>query len=360
MNKKRLYFFSLSSFVFISLLCTSFFVFANSDVVSFHVFDKDTMVFTAQRDDGSFFDYSVTGGGVSVTKLTNSTRFTNDVAFQLGVHDDMIGRLQVYSSPIASDSPLYVLNGYKGSKINFTVVYYLEPICYDYNGNIVKNKVELTFLRTPDQVADGFYFYNRPTWTLDSRYKAKRENMTFTNGYRQATATISIEYSLVIPEDSFSLYGFTTSVGSVYNSTTLKLDEHWLTESIQYSSYFWSATFSDITIEKDPTLDYISSYSPEPVPSNELDSQMTEIEDTVNKYNELLDSSMSDLSSQFTNIWDFDLQHGFYVVREFCEYLFTTKPWNYLVIFSLVLGVNAALLKIVPSVVKSSRKGGAD
>lgn len=330
------------------ILCTSnFLVNAKSETVSFSVFDKNAMRFITQRFDGSFYTIEAVSGN-TITRLANATRFTNGAEFYTTSQDDGIACLWVYTDPTAVDSPVYTLVGYKGCTVSFSVTYDVTPRCYDSSGNYIADGNTFEFLKDSSAVASYFAFYSRPEWTVYSNCRATAKKIDFIVANSKRTASVVVEYSFTIPSETFNIYGFTSSVGRPNSSGALGLDEQWKPNVVR-AYYGFSATFSDFTVDSN------DAFAAPDVSGDEASGEIGEIDDITKDYNEQLNIQLDNIRVQWANLWNADFMAGFYVIKEFLDYLFDTKPWNYLVVFSLVLGCTCVALKIAPGIISKTR-----
>ena len=344
MRKNKFYIpFIIFTCIFV-VLCSSFVVSAKSENVSFSVFDKNVMRFVTQRFDGSFFNIDTVGGN-TITRLANSTRFTNGAEFYTTSQDDVIACLWVFTDPTALDSPVYTLVGYKGCTVNFSVTYSVSPRSYDSSGNLISDGTTFEFLKNTDSVAKYFAFYSRPDWTVytDSKATAKKAHF-FLSNYKRS-AQVVVEYSFTIPSDTFNIYGFTSSVGRPNDSGSLGLDEKWKT-GVDRAYYGFSATFSDFQIESLSPADGVFA-TPATTPNiqpavsgmDAIDQDITNYTKQANDYLTNGSIEMQSLIQTMNHPWT----RAFTFVSDMLNRIVKFEPLHVIILMSSILGFMALL-----------------
>lgn len=345
MKKFKFYIpFIIFTCVFI-VLCSSFVVSAKFETFSFSIFDKDSMRFVTQRDDGSFYTYGSYSGN-TITRLVNSTRFTNGAEFYTSAGDDVIACLQVFTDPTAVGSPLYTLVGYKDCVVNFSVTYDLSPRCYDSSGNYIKDGSTFSFLKDSSNVAKYFAFYVLPEWTVyeSSKASAKSIKMLTTNSGKSATVVVEFQYK--IPSDTFNIYGFTSSVGQPTTSGSLGLDEHWINPNVSRAYYGYSATFSDIYVQSQNPADGLFAT---PASSPNLDpaiSGMDEIDEDIANYTKQANDYLTNGSIEMQSLiqtMNHPWARAFTFVSDMLNRIVKFEPLHVIILMSSILGFMALL-----------------
>ena len=331
------------------ILCTSnFLVNAKSETVSFYKFDPARMGAGVVRHNGlGPASIMIKGEDISKSIQGSRTLFRNTQPLITDKADDYFEYFQIYSNPAIENEPVISIQGYKDCKIKFSLSFYLNGSAITSSGVTVKNGYSLEISKDIDYTKrlSSFYFYPKPDWNSYSSCKATIVDASQSVSKMQDTSytySLTVEYEFVIPSDSFDIYGFTTR-------NVFQVDEHYSNDSINQCWYSLSTYISDFT------LDSNDAFVAPDVSGSEASEDMAEIDTITKDFNDQLDIQVDNIRVQWANLWDADFMAGFYVIKEFLDFFFDTKPWNYLVVFSLVLGCTCVALKIAPGIISKTR-----
>lgn len=313
--------------------------FAQQVTLQFSSFGRNDFVFTYNNHLTGDHKIVIPSSEMKTSIKSNSTVFYNqDIISELNYSSSWwtaLDQFQLFASP--SDSPNLILTGYKGAKVKFNVMFRIRP--EQLTNYFVIDKVSFKYAH--------FAFYTSPKdWTVYDVNIAEATDFIVTpytdSSYENGCCLLSVTFSFTVPEDNYSVYGFTCSLGSSsYSPLNIKYKTIEENPTVDFWSYSMSWQFGNILFDNDPSL--LDYGSPAPAPDiSDSEQAMSDIDKVATEQGEQVSSFMKNYFGSLTqNIADpkNPLTQALLFCSQILNEIFAVEWITDILLWSAVLGI---------------------